>query len=381
MACSPVDGVALPGSIALNRGMARLVLDSARAMLVSEVPIEPPVNDWDIPSLEPIRAWLCVPLLGLEGQPIGVIQLYSSKFSANLGTLHDARLRWQDDTSANPPRCIPREFADLDRLSGLVWSLGLAIEFHHIERRVSTTACREIQATLNPAEHAEHRELPGYDVHRLFVRGQAYHAGFCEFISRIRSAVSGETPPGGTGVMGEMKGDDIKTALILADVQLEIRRLLMAGVELAEILMRVNWLLLDAGGEGIRVRAALAGLDSQAHRLTLASAGYHPLVVCHAGGFVENLDRRQEAVGPPLGSRAAPFYRAITVNLAPGDWVFLTSNVSMQNPADYWNGLGFEKQLGCRSPGAAMLRWVQQKAFGEPLASDETICCFGRTAE
>ncbi len=52
-----------------------------------------------------------------------------------------------------------------------------------------------------------------------------------------------------------MEGNDIKTALILADVQLEIRRLLMAGVELADILMRVNWLLLDAGGEGIRVCA------------------------------------------------------------------------------------------------------------------------------
>ncbi len=45
----PVTGVALPGSIALYRGMARLVFDSARPMLVSEVPIEPPVNDWDIP--------------------------------------------------------------------------------------------------------------------------------------------------------------------------------------------------------------------------------------------------------------------------------------------------------------------------------------------
>ena len=180
--------------------------------------------------------------------------------------------------------------------------------------------------------------------------------------------------------MGEVAGKGIRTALIMADVQLEIRRLLLAGLEFPDVLSRVNWLLADAGGEGNCVSVALAGLDSQAHRLTVVSAGHDPLVVRRATGLIENLDRQQAAVGPPLGSSPAPFYRAITVSLAPGDWVFLVSNASTRDLIYSWRYFGFE---GCRdteTPGATMIGGFRQRASSHPPATDVAIFCFGASA-
>ena len=181
--------------------------------------------------------------------------------------------------------------------------------------------------------------------------------------------------------MGEVAGKGIRTALIMADVQLEIRRLLLAGLELPDVLSRVNWLLADAGGEGNCVSVALAGLDSQAHRLTVVSAGHDPLVVRRATGLIENLDRQQEAVGPPLGSSPAPVYSTITVSLAPGDWVFLASNASTRDLIYSWRYFGFEGYRGTETPGAAMIGSFRQRASSHPPATDVAILCFGRKCE
>src|SRR5208337_351180 len=56
--------------------------------------------------------------------------------------------------------------------------------------------------------------------------GREFRGNFREFIPRVTDRAGGETPPGGTIVMGEVAGKGIRTALIMADAQLEIRRLL-----------------------------------------------------------------------------------------------------------------------------------------------------------
>ncbi|HKI17483.1 MAG TPA: FHA domain-containing protein, partial [Isosphaeraceae bacterium] len=295
------DRVTRARSVALSGSLARQALDASEAMLVTEVPMEPPIDDWDIALIEPIRAWLCVPLLGLEGRSVGLIQLFSAAFQPDFKAVQLARLRWQDNAVVDPPRCIPLKADDLDRLAERTQSLGLAMEFHRIEQQAGDAACRQIQATL---DHAECRELPGYDFAGLFVPGREFRGNLYEFIPRVPDRAGGETPPGGTIVMGEVAGKGIRTALIMADAQLEIRRLLLAGLELPDVLSRVNWLLADAGGKGNRVCVALADLDSRAHQVTAASAGHDPLVVRRATGMIENLDRQPEAGRATAGQQS-----------------------------------------------------------------------------
>jgi len=350
------------GSVALSSSLAWQALNASEAMLVTEVPIEPPLDDWDIPYLEPIRAWLCVPLLGLEGSPVGLIQLFSPEFRANLGTLQSARIRWQDNAVVDPHCSIPLKPEDLDRLVMLTQSLGLAIEFHRIEPPAGDAACRQIQASL---EHTASRELPGYDFAGLFIPGREFQGNFREFIPRVTDRAGEETPPGGTIVMGEVAGKGIRAALIMADVQLEIRRLLLAGLELPDVLLRVNWLLADAGGEGNCVCAVLAGLDSRTHRLTVVNAGHDPLVVRRAAGPIEILERAQEAVGPPLGISSNPVYGTITTSLSPGDYVFVASNASTRY-------LDFS--------GPHSLRFRLRAAIHPPSA-DVALLYFGRKYE
>jgi len=380
LACSLRDRGAKARSVALSGSLARQALAESEAMLVTEVPMEAKlsIDDWDGSLMMPIRAWLCVPLLGLEDRPVGLVQLFSPAFQPDFSAEELAGLRWQDDAVVDPPGCIPLKPGDLDRLAEMTQSLGLAMEFHRIEQQAGDAACRQIQATL---DHGESRELPGYDFAGLFVPGREFRANFREFIPRVTDRAGGAVPPGGTIVMGEVAGTGIRPALIMADVQLEIRRLLLAGLDLPDVLSRVNWLLADAGGEGNCVSVALAGLDSQAHRLTVVSAGHDPLVVRRATGLIENFDRQQEAVGPPLGSSPAPVYGTITVSLAPGDWVCLASNASTRDLIYSWRYFGFEGYRGTETPGAAMIGSFRQRAFSHPPATDVAIFCFGRKCE
>jgi hypothetical protein len=176
------DRVTRARSVALSGSLARQALDASEAMLVTEVPMEPPIDDWDIPLIEPIRAWLCVPLLGLDGRSVGLIQLFSPAFQPDFKAVQLARLRWQDNAVVDPPRCIPLKADDLDRLAERTQSLGLAMEFHRIEQQAGDAACRQIQATL---DHAECRELPGYDFAGLFVPGREFRGNLHEFIPRM----------------------------------------------------------------------------------------------------------------------------------------------------------------------------------------------------
>ena len=97
--------------------------------------------------------------------------------------------------------------------------------------------------------------------------------------------------------------------------------------------------------------------------------------------MIENLDRQQEAVGPPLGSSPAPVYRTFTASLAPGDWVFLASNASTTDLIYSWRYFGFEGYRGTETPGAALIASFRQRAFRDPPATDVAIFCFGRKCE
>ena len=377
-------------SVALSGNLARQALAESKAMLVIQVPMDKGssddcdspvfINDRDMPVMARIRAWLCVPLLGLEDRPVGLVQLFSPAFEPDFSAEELAGPRWQEDAVVDPPGCIPLKPGDLEGLAEMTRSLGLAMEFHRIEQQAGDAACRQVQATL---DHGESRELAGYDFAGLFVPGREFRGNFREFIPRVPDRAGAETPPGGTIVMGEVAGKGIRSALIMADVQLEIRRLLLAGLELPDVLSRVNWLLADAGGEGncVCVYVALAGLDSQAHRLTVVSAGHDPLVVCRATGLIENLDRPLEAVGPPLGGSPAPVYRTITASLAPGDWVCLASNAYIRELIYSWRYFGFEGYRDAETPGAAMIGSFRQRASSHPPATDVAIFCFGRKCE
>jgi serine phosphatase RsbU (regulator of sigma subunit) len=264
---------------------------------------------------------------------------------------------------ADPFCSIPLKPDDLDRLAGLTQSLGLAMEFQLIEQQAGEAACRQIHTSLDDvATRGASCELPGYDLAGLFVPGRECGGSFRDFVPRVTYRAGGETPAGGTIVMGEVAGKGIRTALIMADVRLEIRRLLMAGLKLPDILSRINWLIADAGGEGNYVCTTLVDIDSRRHRLTVVNAWHDPLVVRRSAGAVEILGGEQAAVGPPLGIVPDPFFGTITTSLSPGDYVFLTSNAATRNP-DF--------------SGSHSVR-LRQRAAIHPPSADVALFFFGR---
>jgi phosphoserine phosphatase RsbU/P len=362
LAHSRRERIGKPLTVALTGNLARQALDAAEAMLVTEVPREPPVDNQDIAYPEPIRAWLCVPLLGLEGRPVGLLQLFSLAFQPDFKAVQLARLRCQENAMVDLPCCIPLIPDDLDRLVEWTQSLGLAMEFHRIELQAGDEACREIQSSL---DNTSSRELPGLLFDSRFVPEGEFRASIREFIPHLPDRAGGETPPGGTIVIGDVAGKGIRAALIMADVQLEIRRLLLAGWNLPDVLSRLNWLLTDLGGEGNCVRAILVDIDFRTYRLTVASAGHDPLVVRRSAGLLETLGGEQAAFGPPLGITPDPDYGTITTSLSLNDSVFLMPH---------------EATRYLDNSGPQSVRWRKRAAIHPPL-TDIPLFYFQRERE
>ncbi len=310
-----------PGTREFHEVLAERSLQLSQAMLVTEVPEAYPDRSTSYGKW--VRAWLSVPVLGMDERPIALVQLFSKKFHAHFGWEELAKLCRSDGRVHDPPSEIRWTSSDLERLVEQTRSLGLAIDFQHLEGRVELAVCRQIQASVT---RAAHYEMPGYAFQSGVIPGQEYRGSFTGLVPVPSDDAPASTPSSATLVLGEVAVKGIRAALIMADLNLEIHRLLEIGLDLPEVLARANGLLVAALGTSTQASVLLARMDTANHTLTVASAGQSFPVILRTADFMEILDSTYHAIGPPLGLEANPIYRTLTTKLEQGDRVHFTPN-------------------------------------------------------
>jgi hypothetical protein len=316
-----------------SAGLARRSFERVEAMLFVERPREIYFADEGFID-GPIRAWLSVPLLGMDAQPVGLIQIYSRAFEPNFTA---ASLQRSDSRSAGNvdfSQGLPFSPEDLARLTCFTLVLGLAIEFHGLERSDASEACRAIQAALFPSESPR---IPGYFILGNSLPARTFSGRFHDFVPRGAHGRSGDSPRW-VAVAGATADNRLRSALVMADLCLEIRRLVHAAVEIQEIASRVNRMIHAAGAEPAGMDLLLAEIDPGEHRVSLVCAG-------HCAARLDcNSDRTSTAelgpaiCGPPLGVEPDVAYRMASVVIEPGEVVKLrVDRPNAVNPDDPWS--------------------------------------------
>jgi len=340
-----------------SRTILEHVVQQGKAVLIRDTAIDPRFKGAKS-VISTVRTALCVPLLGHDGEPLGMVQL---------------------DRSAGKGGFKP---GDLDLLAALAVPVGVAVENHQLlKERASWAAAREMQVALLPRGRPE---ITGYSFWECYRPSLEVGGDLYDYIAVEPPGVGAEARARWAVTIGDVAGKGMPAALLAASIRPEIRHLVRIGVAPEEVLARVNRHIFDAEFNGRFVTMALTQLDARSHRMTVVNAGHMEPLVRRAGGAIEPVVC--DGVRLPLGVAPRAVYRPVTISLQPGDLVVLyTDGVTdaMDGDDQPFGEQRLRQTLAGAIPGAAaageaIRAAVRDHSTGRTQFDDITIVCFGR---
>ncbi|MHC4403021.1 MAG: SpoIIE family protein phosphatase [Planctomycetota bacterium] len=304
-----------------------------------------------------IHSMMCAPLVGKDGEALGVIQIDTM----------DQRQRFTQD--------------DLEVLASVACQAAVAVEnaqLHEIAveeaalRRELTVAHRVQQGFLPPGPP----EIDAYEFFDFYEPAQELGGDYFDYI---------HLPGGRLAVaLADVSGKGIAAALLMAKLSTEVRYSLVREPTLASAVCRLNQVFCESRWEDRFVTLVVAVLDPARHEACVANAGHLPPLMRQASGAVESIGR--VASGLPLGIDGDVDYKQVSVPLAPGDSLTLyTDGISeaMNVARDVYGSKRLEAQLassvtGVKALGQQILDDVRRFVGSHPQSDDMCVTCFGR---
>ncbi len=180
------------------------------------------------------------------------------------------------------------------------------------EREVQLRLARQVQQKF----YRLAPRVPGFDVAAAAYPAYETSGDYFDFIP---------LPHHRLGIaVGDVEGHGFGSALVMALTRAYIRSFASLGLEVDQILSKVNRMLTEDLGNGCFVTMMLVSLDVRRHSLVYASAGHVPGYLLNSSGFVEHT---LESSGIPLGLfPEVRFSRSPTIALAPGHMMVLLTD-------------------------------------------------------
>ena len=304
-----------------------------------------------------IRSMMCVPLLGLDDEAVGILSIDSQN---TLG-------QFTPD--------------DLDILMTVAGQAALSYEN---ARLVQAYAEKQKQdADLEIAKSVQRALLP---TELPKVEGYQFYASYDS-----ARAVGGdmydcfELPDGKIGLsFGDVAGKGVPGALIMSRMDSCVQSTLRHVHDVVEAICAINNHMCDSDVEGRFVTYLLCIVDTKNHEVVLSNAGHMPPIVRRANGTIEQFD--EQASGPPICVVDDYPYEAQTCKLEPGDLiVMITDGVDeAMNPEGELYGIERVLEFIKKGPaeaeqmGKLLLEDVRRHARGCAQSDDITIMTFGR---
>ena len=299
------------------------------------------------------RSMLTLPMIGLDGQLMGVLQLLNK--------------------TSGPFTADDEELArTVGALAGVALQRQLLLDEYAKKRKLvhDLEIAREIQQSILPdaPPPCEGFDIAGWNRPADQTGGDTY-----DFIDL------------GTGrvavIAGDATGHGIGPALVAVSCRAMIRALSKSTTDVAEILGATNALLAPDLASGRRfVTLCLAILDPPTATITFASAGHGPLLHYHAA--TDTFDEL-EVSGPPLGLFGGMTYVAPpTIHLAPGDMFIVPTDGFYEYAAkggEFFDKARIQDVLrrhraeSCRTMAERLYEAVITFANGAPQLDDMTV--------
>ena len=247
-----------------------------------------------------LRSMMCAPLLGLDGQALGLVQLAS-----------------RDVT-------LPFVESDLDVLIGVTTQGALAIENASLHAEVLKQ--RDLERELDFATQVQLGFLPNK-------RPQTEGFEFCDYYEATHR-VGGdyfdyiELPGGRVAVaVADVAGKGIPAALLMARLYSATRYHLLSQPDLGLALSDLNRDISTCGLGHRFVTCALAVIDPATRQVALANAGHLPPLIRHSDGSITEVVSQH--AGMPLGIVPDQEFQQQQHQLSPGDtWLMFTDGVT-----------------------------------------------------
>jgi serine phosphatase RsbU (regulator of sigma subunit) len=307
-----------------------------------------------------IRSMICAPMIGLDAQPIGVIQI---------DTLNQ-RARFTDQ--------------DLEVLATVASQAALAIDNAKMHEQVvlqramqrDLELARRMQRTLLPSAPPQ---VPGYFFFDYYQAARQVGGDYFDYVPL----------PGGryAVIVGDVAGKGVPAALIMARLSADVRFSLASEADPAKAIMQINegFCRRDWGDRFVTMLAAV--LNPAVNELTIVNAGHMAPILRRREGAVSELG--EDSAGLPLGVAEGYEYESFTHKVEPGDVLTIFTDgfsEAMNNERELYGIERLKTQIS--SPigslvdfGQHILEDVHKFVDGYDQSDDMCLVCFGRVEQ
>lgn len=344
-------------SVKISRTILQQVLEQKQAILSADAASDSRFRASESISALTIRSMMCVPLLSLAGEPMGVINI---------------------DTQ-NPLAQFRAD--DLELMVAVAGQAALSYEStrllaSHVEKQkqdAEMNIARRVQQALLPERMPQ---VEGYEFFATYEAAQAVGGDYYDIFElgdgRIALA------------FGDVAGKGVPASLVMSRLASAVRNVVEYVGDAADAVARINNHMCAKAVEGRFVTFILALLDPARHRLAVVNGGHMSPLIRKASGDVVELD--ESTVGVPLGVVEDFCFQAVERALEPHDSVVIyTDGVSeAMNPASELYTIERLRTLVARGAarpsqlGPAIREDVKRHAAGHPQNDDITLMVFGR---
>lgn len=347
-------------SVKLSRTIVNKVLTEKTGILSADAASDARFQASESIANFTIRSMMCVPLIGLDGEPLGIINI---------------------DTQ-NPLKQFQTD--DLDLLLAVAGQAALSYENARLV--VSYTEKVKQDSEMQIAQGVQRALLPetlpavgGYEFFATYESAQAVGGDFYDcFVlpSGKRLAIA----------FGDVAGKGVPAALVVSRLSSAVQSTMEFVPDVGEALAKINDHMCAHAVEGRFVTFTLAIIDIETHEMSLAIAGHMSPMVRTVSGAIEEFP--EEAVGMPLGVVGGMPYEVMKRTLQPGETVVLyTDGVSeaMNHAGDLYTPERLRDIITKNLPlpsslGKVIRDDVRKHANGRPQNDDITLMVFGRNA-
>jgi serine phosphatase RsbU (regulator of sigma subunit)/pSer/pThr/pTyr-binding forkhead associated (FHA) protein len=306
-----------------------------------------------------IRSMMCVPLLGLDGEPMGLINLDTQNVLSRFNK------------------------EDLDLLLAVAGQAALSYEsarlltshMEKIKQDSEIAIAKNVQQALLPKSLPQ---IPGYSFFASYDTARAVGGDYYDAILLDNGKIWLS--------FGDVAGKGVPASLVMSRISSVVQSTLKYVDDVGEAVQAINDHMCSSAVEGRFVTYILAMVDTQSHEMQLVIAGHMSPMIRKPDGTIEEFD--EQAMGVPIGVLEHYPFDVLSRTIQPGETVlFYTDGVSeaMNPKGDLYGEERVREFLrnsrgNAAEIGKALLSDVRAHAAGRPQYDDITIMVFSRNA-
>jgi sigma-B regulation protein RsbU (phosphoserine phosphatase) len=346
-------------SVKISRTILRTVLEQKTGILSADATQDARFEASESISNLTIRSMMCVPMLSLAGEPMGVIHI-DTQNAFNQFTDEDLDLL----VAVAGQAALSYESAKL---------LVTALEKQKQDREMGIAM--GVQRALLPEKLPQ---PPNWEFFASYDSAQAVGGDYFDCLML----------PDGKRVcfaFGDVAGKGVPASLVMSRVSSVVTNVMAFVDDVGEAACRINNQMCTKAVEGRFVTFVLGIIDPESGQMSVVNAGHMPVMIRKNDGSIEEFG--EEAIGVPLGVMEDFPFEAISRVIEPGETcVLYTDGVSeAMNPQGDLYGIERLRNLVQSSTagkaeelGRTILADVRKFANGRPQNDDITIMVFGR---